>query len=322
MDNKNITISATPHIRSGESIQSIMRDVIIALLPATVMGIVYFGIPALTLIAISIATAVISEALYQKATKQKVTITDLSAVVTGLLLAMNLPASAPWWVPVVGSAFAIVVAKQLFGGLGQNFVNPALAGRAFLMASYPSIMADFGATVPADAVSTATPLALLKAGNTADLPSLTDALIGNIGGTLGETCAIALILGGIYLIWKQVISWRMPVTYIAVVFVLSALIGRNGVRMPVYELLIGGLMLGAFFMATDYATSPLTPCGQFIYAAGCGILTVLIRTFGGYPEGVSYSILIMNLCVPLIERYTKPTIFGALPKEKKEAKKA
>jgi len=322
MDNKNITISATPHIRSGESIQSIMRDVIIALLPATVMGIVYFGIPAVTLIAISIATAVISEALYQKATKQKVTITDLSAVVTGLLLAMNLPASAPWWVPVVGSAFAIVVAKQLFGGLGQNFVNPALAGRAFLMASYPSIMADFAATVPADAVSTATPLALLKAGNVAELPSLMDALIGNIGGTLGETCAIALIIGGIYLIWRGVISWRMPVTYIAVVFVLSAILGRGGIRMPLYELFVGGLMLGAFFMATDYATSPLTPNGQFIYAAGCGLLTVLIRTFGGYPEGVSYSILIMNLCVPLIERYTKPTIFGALPKEKKEAKKA
>jgi len=322
MDNKNITISATPHIRSGESIQTIMRDVIIALLPATVMGIVYFGIPAVTLIAISIATAVISEALYQKATKQKVTITDLSAVVTGLLLAMNLPASAPWWVPVVGSAFAIVVAKQLFGGLGQNFVNPALAGRAFLMASYPSIMADFAATVPADAVSTATPLALLKAGNVAELPSLMDALIGNIGGTLGETCAIALIIGGIYLIWRGVISWRMPVTYIAVVFVLSAILGRGGIRMPLYELFVGGLMLGAFFMATDYATSPLTPNGQFIYAAGCGLLTVLIRTFGGYPEGVSYSILIMNLCVPLIERYTKPTIFGALPKEKKEAKKA
>lgn len=322
MDNKNITISATPHIRSGESIQSIMRDVVIALMPATVMGIVYFGFQALMLIVVSIAAAVISEALYQKATKQKVTITDLSAVVTGLLLAMNVPASAPWWVPVVGSAFAIVVAKQLFGGLGQNFVNPALAGRAFLMASYPSIMADFGATVPADAVSTATPLALLKAGNVADLPSLTDALIGNIGGTIGETCAIALIIGGIYLIWKQVISWRMPVVYIATVFVLSALIGRNGIRMPLYELFVGGLMLGAFFMATDYATSPLTPNGQFIYAAGCGLLTVLIRTFGGYPEGVSYSILIMNLCVPLIERYTKPTIFGALPKEKKEAKKA
>jgi len=322
MDNKNITISATPHIRSGESIQSIMRDVIIALLPATVMGIVYFRFQALMLIVVSIAAAVISEALYQKATKQKVTITDLSAVVTGLLLAMNVPASAPWWVPVVGSAFAIVVAKQLFGGLGQNFVNPALAGRAFLMASYPSIMADFAATVPADAVSTATPLALLKAGNVADLPSLTDALIGNIGGTIGETCAIALIIGGIYLIWKQVISWRVPVVYIATVFVLSAILGRGGIRMPVYELFVGGLMLGAFFMATDYATSPLTPVGQFIYAFGCGLLTVLIRTFGGYPEGVSYSILIMNLCVPLIERYTKPTIFGALPKEKKEAKKA
>lgn len=318
MDNTNITISATPHIRSGESIQSIMRDVIIALLPATVMGIVYFRFKALMLIVISIASAVIAEAVYQKGTKQKVTISDLSAVVTGLLLAMNIPASAPWWVPIVGSVFAIVIVKQLFGGLGQNFVNPALAGRAFLLASYPSIMTNW-VTPGADAVSTATPLALLKAGNIADLPSITDAFLGNIGGTIGETCALALIIGGIYLIWRGVISWRMPVIYIATVFVLTALIGRSGVRMPVYELFVGGLMLGAFFMATDYATSPITPAGQIIMAVGCGILTTLIRIFGGYPEGVSYSILIMNLCVPLIERFTKPTIFGALPKEAKKA---
>ena len=318
MDNTNITISATPHIRSGESIQSIMRDVIIALLPATVMGIVYFRFKALMLIVISIAAAVIAEAVYHKGTKQKVTISDLSAVVTGLLLAMNIPASAPWWVPIVGSVFAIVIVKQLFGGLGQNFVNPALAGRAFLLASYPSIMTNW-VTPGADAVSTATPLALLKAGNIADLPSITDAFLGNIGGTIGETCALALIIGGIYLIWRGVISWRMPVIYIATVFVLTALIGRSGVRMPVYELFVGGLMLGAFFMATDYATSPITPAGQIIMAVGCGILTTLIRIFGGYPEGVSYSILIMNLCVPLIERFTKPTIFGALPKEAKKA---
>ena len=318
MDNTNITISATPHIRSGESIQSIMRDVIIALLPATVMGIVYFRFKALMLIVISIAAAVIAEAVYQKGTKQKVTISDLSAVVTGLLLAMNIPASAPWWVPIVGSVFAIVIVKQLFGGLGQNFVNPALAGRAFLLASYPSIMTNW-VTPGADAVSTATPLALLKAGNIADLPSITDAFLGNIGGTIGETCALALIIGGIYLIWRGVISWRMPVIYIATVFVLTAIIGRNGVRMPVYELFVGGLMLGAFFMATDYATSPITPTGQIIMAVGCGLLTTLIRIFGGYPEGVSYSILIMNLCVPLIERFTKPTIFGALPKEAKKA---
>ena len=318
MDNTNITISATPHIRSGESIQSIMRDVIIALLPATVMGIVYFRFKALMLIVISIAAAVIAEAVYQKGTKQKVTISDLSAVVTGLLLAMNIPASAPWWVPIVGSVFAIVIVKQLFGGLGQNFVNPALAGRAFLLASYPSIMTNW-VTPGADAVSTATPLALLKAGNIADLPSITDAFLGNIGGTIGETCALALIIGGIYLIWRGVISWRMPVIYIATVFVLTALIGRSGVRMPVYELFVGGLMLGAFFMATDYATSPITPAGQIIMAVGCGILTTLIRIFGGYPEGVSYSILIMNLCVPLIERFTKPTIFVALPKEAKKA---
>ena len=318
MDNTNITISSTPHIRSGESIQSIMRDVIIALLPATVMGIVYFRLQALLLIVISIASAVIAEALYQKGTKQKVTISDLSAVVTGLLLAMNIPASAPWWVPIVGSVFAIVIAKQLLGGLGQNFVNPALAGRAFLLASYPTIMTSW-VTPGADAVSTATPLALLKAGTLEELPSLADAFLGNIGGTIGETCALALIIGGVYLIWRGVISWRIPVVYLVTVFVLTALIGRNGVRMPLYELCIGGVMLGGFFMATDYATSPVTPKGQIIMAIGCGLLTVLIRIFGGYPEGVSYSILIMNLCVPLIERYTKPTIFGALPKEAKKA---
>lgn len=320
MDYPNITISATPHVRSNESTQSIMRDVIIALLPATAMGVYRFGMNALLLMLISIAAAVIAEALYQKATKQKVTITDLSAVVTGLLLAMNIPSSAPWWLPVVGSVFAIIVAKQLFGGLGQNFINPALAGRAFLLASYPSLMTAWVAP-GADAVSTATPLALLKTGtpeSLAQLPSLTDAAMGNIGGCIGEVSAVALIIGGLYLIFRGVISWRIPVTYLATVFILSFVLGREG-STPVYELMIGGVMLGAFFMATDYASSPVTPNGQLIMGIGCGILTVLIRVYGGYPEGVSYSILIMNLCVPLIDRFTKPKIFGALPKEAKKA---
>ncbi|MCI8342130.1 MAG: RnfABCDGE type electron transport complex subunit D [Firmicutes bacterium] len=323
MDYPNITISATPHVRSKESTQTIMRDVIIALVPAAVMGIINFGFNALLLMVISIATAVIAEGLYQKATKQKITVSDLSAVVTGLLLAMNLPATAPWWVPIVGSAFAIIFAKQLFGGLGQNFINPALAGRAFLMGSYPTIMTDW-ITPGVDAVSTATPLGLLKDGSEtalAQLPSLQDALLGRIGGCIGETCALALIIGGIYLIVREVISWRIPVVYLATVFVLSAVLGREGSN-PVYEIMIGGVMLGAFFMATDYASSPISPKGQIIMGIGCGLLTVLIRVFGGYPEGVSYSILIMNLCVPLIDRFTKPTIFGALPKVKKGAEKA
>ncbi len=317
----NFVVSGTPHVRSKESIQSIMRDVIIALIPATAMGIYYFGTRALLLIAVSIISSVVFEWLYEALLKKPITISDLSAVVTGLLLAMNLPASAPVWVPIVGSAFSIIFAKQLFGGLGQNFINPALAGRAFLLASYPTEMTTWTAPVGfsgAEAVTVATPLAELKQG-IMPAASLQDVLIGNIGGCIGETCAIALIVGGIYLIVKHVISWKVPVIYIATVFVLSAAIGRKGLRVPVYELFVGGLMLGAFFMATDYASSPVTPKGQIIFALGCGLITTLIRVFGGYPEGVSYSILIMNLAVPLIERFTEPKIFGALPKVK-EAK--
>ncbi len=315
----NFVVSGTPHVRSKESIQSIMRDVIIALVPATAAGIYYFGLRALILIVAAIISAVFFEWLYEKITKKPVTINDLSAVVTGLLLAMNLPASAPVWVAIVGSAFAIIFAKQLFGGLGQNFINPALAGRAFLLASYPTEMTTW--VVPnglaADAATYATPLAQLKNG-TLDA-SLSQLVLGQVGGTIGETCAIALIIGGIYLLYKHVISWKIPVIYIATVFILFAVIGRHGMRMPLQEIFAGGVMLGGIFMATDYASSPVTPKGQVIFAVGAGLLTYLIRTFGGYPEGVSYSILIMNCCVPLIERFTEPTIFGALPKTK-EAK--
>ena len=312
----NFVVSGTPHVRSKESIQSIMRDVIIALVPATAAGIYYFGLRALILIVAAIISAVFFEWLYEKITKKPVTINDLSAVVTGLLLAMNLPASAPVWVAIVGSAFAIIFAKQLFGGLGQNFINPALAGRAFLLASYPTEMTTW--VVPnglaADAATYATPLAQLKNG-TLDA-SLGQLVMGQVGGTIGETCAIALIIGGIYLLYKHVISWKIPVIYIATVFILFAVIGRHGMRMPLQEIFAGGVMLGGIFMATDYASSPVTPKGQVIFAVGAGLLTYLIRTFGGYPEGVSYSILIMNCCVPLIERFTEPTIFGALPKTK------
>ena len=317
----NFVVSGTPHVRSKESIQSIMRDVIIALVPATAMGIYYFGLKALILIVAAIVSAVFFEWLYEKITKKPVTISDLSAVVTGLLLAMNLPASAPVWVAIVGSAFAIIFAKQLFGGLGQNFINPALAGRAFLLASYPTEMTTWTAPTGfsgADAVAVATPLSELKAG-TGLSASLGDLIVGNVGGCIGETCAIALIIGGIYLLYKHVISWKIPVIYIATVFILFAVIGRHGVRMPLQEIMAGGVMLGGIFMATDYASSPVTPKGQVIFAIGAGLITYLIRTFGGYPEGVSYSILLMNVCVPLIERFTEPTIFGALPKTK-EAK--
>ena len=315
----NFVVSGTPHVRSKESIQSIMRDVIIALVPATAAGIYYFGLRALILIVAAIISAVFFEWLYEKITKKPVTINDLSAVVTGLLLAMNLPASAPVWVAIVGSAFAIIFAKQLFGGLGQNFINPALAGRAFLLASYPTEMTTW--VVPnglaADAATYATPLAQLK--NGALDASLKQLVIGQVGGTIGETCAIALIIGGIYLLYKHVISWKIPVIYIATVFILFAVIGRRGMRMPLQGIFAGRVMLCGIFMATVYASSPVTPKGQVIFAVGAGLLTYLIRTFGGYPEGVSYSILIMNCCVPLIERFTEPTIFGALPKTK-EAK--
>ena len=316
----NFVVSGTPHVRSKESIQSIMRDVIIALVPATAAGIYYFGLKALVLIVAAIVSAVFFEWLYEKITKKPVTISDLSAVVTGLLLAMNLPAAAPVWVAIVGSAFAIIFAKQLFGGLGQNFINPALAGRAFLLASYPTEMTTLA--VPnglevADAATYATPLAQLKAGNLD--ASLGQLCLGQCGGTIGETCAIALIIGGIYLLYKHVISWKIPVIYIATVAILFGVLGRHGIRMPLHEICAGGVMLGGIFMATDYASSPVTPKGQIIFAVGAGLLTYLIRTFGGYPEGVSYSILIMNCCVPLIERFTEPTIFGALPKTK-EAK--
>lgn len=316
----NFVVSGTPHVRSKESIQSIMRDVIIALVPATAAGIYYFGISALILIIAAIASSVIFEALCQKIMKKPVTVSDLSAVVTGLLLAMNLPAAAPVWVAIVGSAFAIIFGKQLFGGLGQNFINPALAGRAFLLASYPTEMTTW--SVPnglevADAATYATPLAQLKAGHLD--ASLGELMLGQCGGTIGETCAIALIIGGVYLLYKHVISWKIPVIYIATVAILFGVIGRHGVRMPLQEIMAGGVMLGGIFMATDYASSPVTAKGQIIFAVGAGLITYLIRTFGGYPEGVSYSILIMNCCVPLIERFTEPTIFGALPKTK-EAK--
>ena len=316
----NFVVSGTPHVRSKESIQSIMRDVIIALVPATAAGIYYFGINALILVIAAIVSAVAFEAICQKVMKKPVTVSDLSAVVTGLLLAMNLPAAAPVWVAIVGSAFAIIFGKQLFGGLGQNFINPALAGRAFLLASYPTEMTTW--SVPnglevADAATYATPLAQLKAGYLD--ASLGELMLGQCGGTIGETCAIALIIGGVYLLYKHVISWKIPVIYIATVAILFGVIGRHGMRMPLQEIMAGGVMLGGIFMATDYASSPVTPKGQIIFAVGAGLITYLIRTFGGYPEGVSYSILIMNCCVPLIERFTEPTIFGALPKTK-EAK--
>jgi Na+-translocating ferredoxin:NAD+ oxidoreductase subunit D len=301
------TVSSSPHIRTKTTVQTVMRDVLIALLPAGLAGIYFFKMQALLVMLVSVISCVGFEALWQKLMKQKITVFDLSAAVTGLLLAFNLPASIPLWIPVVGSAFAIIIVKQFFGGVGQNIMNPALAARAFLLASWPVQMTNW--TV--DGVSAATPLAILKEG-TGALPSLMNAFIGNMGGTIGETSVVALLLGGAYLLYKKIISWHIPVVYIGTVFVLTLVFGRNGFMSgnALYELLIGGLMLGAFFMATDYTTSPITRKGQVIYAVGCGVMTSVIRIYGGYPEGVSYSILFMSLFVPLIDKYTKPRAFG------------
>lgn len=303
-------VSSSPHIRSSETISTVMRDVVIALAPAALAGIYFFGMRAAVLMLVSIASAVATEAGIQKWRKQKVTINDWSAVLTGLLLAMNLSSAAPWWIAVLGSAFAIAIVKHAFGGLGHNFMNPALAARAMLLAAYPVEMTTWYQPGP-DAITTATPLALIKSGAAAQaMPSLTDVFMGSIGGCLGETSAIALILGGLYLLYRGVINYRIPAVYIGTVAVLTFVFNGFNAYMMTYSVLAGGLMLGAFFMATDYASSPITPKGQIIYAFGCGLITTIIRIYGGYPEGVSYSIILMNVAAPLIEKYTSPRVFG------------
>ncbi|MDD2379147.1 MAG: RnfABCDGE type electron transport complex subunit D [Aminobacterium colombiense] len=308
MTEKKLVVASSPHFRAHATVQTIMGDVLIALAPALAAALYFFGFKAFTVIAVCVLASVVSEAAWQKLMGHPQTIKDLSAVVTGLLLAFNLPPTVPLWLAAFGSIFAIIVVKHFFGGIGQNIVNPALAARAMLLASWPVAMTTWAV----DGMTTATPLALLKEGTVAILPTLSDVFIGHVGGCLGETSALALLLGGAYLLWRKVISWHIPVIYISTVFVLTALLGREGwmTGNPLYEIFLGGLMVGAFFMATDYTTSPMTKKGQVIFASGCGILTTLIRLYGGYAEGVSYSILIMNLFVPLIDRVTVPRIFG------------
>jgi len=286
-----------------------MRDVVIALCPATIYGIYIFGMNALVIVMLSILSAIATEAGIQKMRKQKVSINDWSAVITGLLLAMNIPSTAPWWLPVIGSAFAIAIVKHCFGGLGHNFMNPALAARAMLMASWPVQMTTWVAPGP-DAVTAATPLGIIKEGLGEKLPSLWDMLIGNSGGCIGETSTLLLILGGLYLLYRGVLKVRIPAFYIGTVAVLTLLFYGFDFNFMVMQLLAGGLILGAVFMATDYASSPINPKGQIIFAVGCGILTVIIRKYSPLPEGVSYSILLMNVAAPLIEKYTSPKVFG------------
>jgi electron transport complex protein RnfD len=296
-----------------------MLDVIIALCPATLVGVYYFGWRAAALITLTVAACVGFEFLFNRLTKREQTISDLSAVVTGLLLSFNLPPTAPLWLPFVGAFVAIVIVKQLFGGLGQNFMNPALGARAFLMAAYTPLMASSWQSASpfgVDAMASATPLALIKEDASYILSGsdIFNALIGNTAGCIGETCAIALIIGGLYLLVRKVISWHIPATYIATVFILGLIIHRGAagsiLNAGLFEILSGGLMLGAFFMATDYASSPVTRVGRLIFGTGCGLLTVIIRNYGGYPEGVSYSILLLNLCVPPLDKYCVPRVFG------------
>lgn len=308
MSEPMLTLSSSPHIRGTNTVQKIMRDVLIALTPASIAGIYFFGIDAALIMAVSMVSAVLAEYIWQKCTHQKVTVSDYSALVTGLFIALNVPSTLPLWMASLGSIFAIIVVKQFFGGIGQNIVNPALAGRAFLMASWPTFMT----TWTLNGATTATPLALLKSGSTA-LPSLSNVFLGNIGGCIGEVSALALLIGAAYLLIKKVISYEIPVFYIGTVALLTFVIGRNGMFTgdAIYEILCGGLMLGAFFMATDYTTCPMTKKGQIVFAIGCGVLTSIIRVVGfGYPEGVSYSILIMNLIVPLIDKFITPKKFG------------
>ena len=313
-----LIVSSSPHLNGKRTTQNIMLDVIIGLAPAMLASIVYFGVKAAAVILTCVASCVLSEFLCRKVMKRPQTVGDLSCVVTGVLLALNLPATIHPLIAVFGSVVAIVVVKQMFGGIGQNFVNPALTARIILMNSFPARMthwvAPFDYAATADSITTATPLGILKEGG-GELPSYLDLFLGKTGGCLGETCALPILIGGIYLIARRVISPVIPVTYLATAAVFSLLFGRD----PIFDLLSGGLMLGAFFMATDYTTSPLYFWGRVVFAIGCGALTLVIREFGSLPEGVSYSILLMNILTPLIERYIKPKAFGS-PKKARAAK--
>lgn len=301
-------ISSSPHIRMEHTTGSIMLDVIIALLPASIFGVYNFGFQAFLIILVSVVSSVFFEWLYEKAMGKKITVMDFSAVVTGLLLALNLPSSVPLFIPIVGSAFAIIVVKQLFGGIGQNFMNPALGARCFLLLSFTARMTTF----TYDQVTTATPLTSLKNGESVNLLQM---FMGSTAGTIGETSAIALIIGGLYLIFRKIISVKIPAAYIGtfslciLIYCLGSGRGFDWYFLAAH-LFGGGLMLGAFFMATDYATSPITGTGKIVFGVILGILTFVFRIFGASTEGVSYAIIIGNLFVPLIERWTEPKAFG------------
>ncbi|MGN1095830.1 MAG: RnfABCDGE type electron transport complex subunit D [Eubacteriales bacterium] len=303
--NDSLYLSVSPHIHSPITTTRIMLDVIIALLPASVAGVIIFGLRALAVIAVCVAAAVISEYLFNLIAKKPLTINDLSAVVTGLLLALNLPASIPLWQAAIGAVFAIVCVKCVFGGIGQNFANPAITARIFMLIAFGSMTsAAFPKIV--DVSAGATPLVTLSEGGKVELTNL---LLGLRGGAIGETCAIALIIGGIYLIARKVITWQTPVVFIATVFLFTFAVKADALLALEYTL-SGGLIIGAFFMATDYATTPITKWGKVIFGLGAGIFTVLIRFWGVYPEGVSFAILFMNILTPYIDKWTAKKPFG------------
>ncbi|MCD8355731.1 MAG: RnfABCDGE type electron transport complex subunit D [Clostridia bacterium] len=331
-DFSKVVITSSPHIKSKEDTKSIMADVLIALVPSLFVSTYVFGPRVVLMTAISIIACMVFEAIYDKIVGKENTITDLSAAVTGALLAFVCPVTLPYWMLIIGDGIAIIFAKCLFGGLGKNFMNPALAGRAFLLASWPVAMTTWAAAhskiglisnsqETLDAISQATPMAILKGTAEGDLPSIMSMFLGQCGGSMGEVSAVALLIGGVYLLLRKVITIHIPAAYILTVAVLTFLFpsGDLGhVQSMLYNVLGGGLMLGAIFMATDYSTTPVSKKGQIVFGIGCGLLTVMIRFFGGYPEGVCYSILLMNTTVWLIDKYTRPTKFGAPAKQKKE----
>ncbi len=314
----NLRISTSPHIHHPVTTQKLMGYVLLALLPCTAMGVYAFGLQALLLLSVSSVTAVLCEYVWQKVAKKPVRINDLSALVTGVILGLNLPANAPWWIAMIGSAFAVLIVKQLFGGLGDNFLNPAMAARAVLLASWPVHMTSFVAPTffsGVDAVTSATPLATRSA-------SLMSLFMGNVPGCIGEVSKVAILVGLIILLVTRTVTWHIPVTMILSVFVFSFLFGLGNEEEPLmfalYSILSGGVLFAAVFMATDYVTTPMTPMGQVIYAVGIGLIVAVIRMFGAYPEGVTYGILLMNIFTPLIDRFLPRKIYGY----QKEAKKA
>ena len=301
--NTQLTLSVSPHIHSGRTTRRIMLDVLIALLPAAVAGVVIFGLTSLIVVASCVVGCVGFEALFYVIRKKPIPVGDLSAAVTGLLLALNLPANTPWWQCLIGALFAMVVVKGLFGGLGANPVNPAITARVFMLVAFATLAKPAFPTI-VDTVSSATPLA-------SETPtSLTDLLLGLHGGAIGETCAVALLLGGIYLLCRRVITWHIPVAFIGTVFVASFFMEGMDLTAALAAILSGGLLIGAIFMATDYVTSPATPWGKIIFGLGAGLITFLIRYFGVYPEGVSFAILFMNIITPYISSWTKRKVFG------------